>query len=87
MTSEPRTRATLVRFLEDEFGLKAGSYNDTSALFSSGLLDSFALAIVLAFLDERFDVHVSSEDLTQTNLDSVQSLTAYVTRVISARRA
>lgn len=85
--SEIVIRDVLIRFFEQEFGLPPDTHERTPALFSSGLLDSFALATVLAFLHERFEATVAPEDLIQSNFDSLDAITSYVLRVTSVRQA
>ena len=68
----------LLRFLQEECGLEKGSIGPKTVLFSSGLLDSFALISVLVFMEENFGVRVPSVDLTPSRIDSVNALTKYV---------
>ena len=66
--SETAIREVLIRFFEQEFGLPPETHDRTATLFSSGLLDSFALAIVLAFLHERFDASRKSTSRSYTHV-------------------
>jgi acyl carrier protein len=69
---------TLIAFLNDELGFDPERYTATTPLFSSGLLDSFALVALLAFAEERFGVAVAPEDLSQETVDSIEAFSRYI---------
>jgi len=68
----------LIEFLHEECDLKRGSYRVDEPLFSSGLLDSFALLAILAFAEKRFGVVVATEDITPQHVDSVAGIAAFI---------
>jgi len=68
----------LVEFLHEECDLQRGSYRLHEPLFSSGLLDSFALLALLAFAEKRFGLVVATEDINPENIDSVAGIAAFV---------
>ena len=53
--------------------LKNPSYNlrEDEPLFSSGLIDSFAMAQVGVFIEVTFDLYIPDPDLTVENMDTV----------------
>jgi acyl carrier protein len=78
MMAHEAIRDALVRFLDDDAGLKADTYELDTPLFSSGLLDSFALVAVLAFAERQFGVALAPENMTQANIDTVDGLARYI---------
>jgi acyl carrier protein len=48
------------------------------SLFESGVLDSFALADVVAAIEEEFAIKVPDKDLTPRKFDSIARMEAYV---------
>jgi acyl carrier protein len=48
------------------------------SLFESGVLDSFALADVVAAIEEEFAIKVPDKDLTPRKFDSIARMAAYV---------
>jgi acyl carrier protein len=45
------------------------------ALFSSGLIDSFAMAQVGVFIETEFDLYIPDPELTVDNMDTVAQIT------------
>jgi acyl carrier protein len=72
------TLQEVVRFLDDELGLAPERYTLTTPLFSSGLLDSFALMALLSFAEQQFGVVVTPDDLTPQTVDNVQAFVAFI---------
>jgi len=48
------------------------------ALFESGILDSFALADLVAALEKEFGVQVSDADLRPKNFSSIRQIESYL---------
>jgi D-alanine--poly(phosphoribitol) ligase subunit 2 len=78
VTTPDAVEDALVEFLQAEFGLQRGSYRVDEPLFSSGLLDSFALVALLAFAEERFGLVVATEEITPKNIDTVSGIAAFI---------
>jgi acyl carrier protein len=76
--NDPHVREILTRFVEEELGLEAGCYTLTTPLFSSGLLDSFALVALLSFAEQRFGIVARPEDLTPETVDSLDVFIRYI---------
>jgi acyl carrier protein len=47
---------------------------DDEALFSSGAIDSFAMAQVGVFIETEFSLYIPDPDLTIENMDSVEQI-------------
>ena len=48
---------------------------DDEPLFSSGLIDSFAMAQVGVFIETEFDLYIPDPDLTVENMDTPNQIT------------
>lgn len=70
------------RFLSDELGLGGGAVpiGHDEDLLSSDLLDSQGIMELVAFLEERFGIEVTEEDLFPENFQSVDAIVAFVGR-------
>ena len=57
--------------------LKNPAYDlkEDEALFSSGLIDSFAMAQVGVFIETEFDLYIPDPDLTVDNMDTIAQIT------------
>ena len=56
-------------------------------LLEWGVIDSFALTDVLAFIEDEFEVAVPAEDITPENLRDLESIGALVARLAATAPA
>lgn len=77
------TRDYLNSLLVEEHGLSPDEFDDQSALFSSGLLDSFVLIEVIAGLEKHARIKIPAGDLRLENIDSISRLASLVERLQS----
>ena len=68
------SREALVTYLESEMQVDLDEIDDTTELFSSGLVDSFAMVDLLVFLEKHTGTKMGPEDISLDNLDSVQRI-------------
>lgn len=71
------TRDALIQYLEDKARVDLGGVDDEAELFSSGLVDSFAMVDLLVFLEKHTGTKMGPEDITLDNLDSVSRILAF----------
>lgn len=71
------TRDALVQYLEDKARVDLSDVEDDAELFSSGLIDSFAMVDLLVFLEKHTGTKMGPEDITLDNLDSVGRILAF----------
>jgi len=76
------TRELLFQHLADNFGLDVHEIEDTTELFSSGLLDSFSVADLLLFLEENGDFVVEPQEVVLDNIDSISKILAFTMRKV-----
>jgi acyl carrier protein len=53
---------------------------DEDQLVESGIIDSLGVMTILSFLDERFSIQVSGNDLIPENFESVSAISALIAR-------
>jgi len=61
----------------------AASISDTDSLFETGVVDSFGVLNLITFLEEKFAVQVTDEEVIPENFASVAAMTAFVRRKLS----
>jgi acyl carrier protein len=59
---------------------------DSDSLYESGVLDSTAVMELVAFLESHFDITIDDEDLTESNLGSIDSAGKLVERKLGGAR-
>jgi acyl carrier protein len=65
----------LVRFIQAEVSKDPHqTITPTTALISSGLVDSFSLIKVLAFIEDEFGVVIPDEAATASAMDSIERI-------------
>lgn len=58
---------------------------DSDSFLENGVIDSMGVLELVAFLQERYGITVENEELIPNNLDTLERLTAYVTRKLDGR--
>jgi acyl-coenzyme A synthetase/AMP-(fatty) acid ligase/acyl carrier protein len=71
------TRDALMEYLVGHAQVDPSAIEDTTELFSSGLVDSFAMVDLLQFLEKQTGARMGPEDISLDNLDSVQRILAF----------
>ena len=68
----------IMEFLEEELDVEVDELNGDTELFSSGLIDSFSMVSLMAFLEDSEGIQMSSMDVNLNNLDTVNRMLAYL---------
>jgi len=55
-------------------------FNNDASFLDEGIVDSTGVLQLVAFLEETYGITVEDEELTPQNLDSVNSVAAYLSR-------
>jgi acyl carrier protein len=63
-------------FLGDDPSQLAGS----SSLIEAGLIDSTGVLELVGYLEEKFDIRITNEELLPENLDSIDNIVGFVER-------
>ncbi len=74
------TREILRSYLQNNFDLDIQVIDDSTKLFSDGLLDSFSVVDLLLFIEEQGNIVVEPEEVTYDNIDSIANILAYTER-------
>lgn len=70
----------LFAYLKDTLGIDTGPLNPESPLFSSGIVDSFALVSLMTHIESLAGIRVGPDEVTLDNFDSVSRILSYVGR-------
>lgn len=68
---------SLRTFLEDELGADLAEVDNDTLLFSSGIIDSFALVNMMMFLETEGGFRISPTEVNLENLDSIDRILAF----------
>ena len=64
-------------FEEDE------SLKDDTSFLEDGIIDSTGILEMVTFLEETYEMHVEDEEMIPENLDSIEAIAKYVTKMVS----
>jgi len=71
------TRESILSYLQSNFGVDVSDVDESTELFSTGLLDSFSVADMLMFIEDNGKFIVEPEEITYDNIDSVEKILEY----------
>lgn len=72
---------SIIELLNDDLNMGAGEVSKDTALFSSGLLDSFSMVTLVVALEKKFGIKVRATDLTLENFDNPVRIAAFLERL------
>ena len=75
------TRAALIEFLEGDFGIDMSNIDDDTLLFSTGVIDSFALVTLMSYIETNGGFRMNVADVNLENLDSIGRMMAYIEKM------
>ncbi len=58
---------------------------DSDLLIEEGIIDSFGIMALLGFLEEKFAIHISGDELLPENFASIESISSLVDRKTELR--
>jgi acyl carrier protein len=75
-------RSAIRNFIEENFLFQIGDQNlaDDQSLLEAGVVDSTGVLELVAFLEDTFHLQIADKDIIPQNLDTVDSITAFVER-------
>jgi acyl carrier protein len=73
-------------FLSENFMYRVSvdEVSDDASLIKAGILDSVGILALISFLEERFEITVTDDEVEPENLESVDAITAFITRKAGA---
>lgn len=80
MENQESIRTTIKAYLLEEFlpGESPDALSDSTALVSSGVLDSIATLKLAAFIEEQFGIQLQAHEIGEENFDNLESITRFV---------
>lgn len=75
------TETGLVGFLQDDLAIDVSDIASDTLLFSTGIIDSFALVTLMTYIEVEGGVRISPADVNLANFDSISRILNYVERV------
>ena len=80
MTDEQSIEATVKTFILNEFlpGEDPAELTDTTALLTTGILDSIAVLKVVTFLEKQFGIAIEPHEAVVENLNTLSDMTRLV---------
>lgn len=74
----------LREILEDDLGCELDDVANDDKLFSTGIVDSFALVTLMMHIEKEAGIKIAPGDVVLENFDSVDRIVAYVERSLAA---
>lgn len=75
------TNEAILDFLETDLGVEISDIDADTSLFSSQLVDSFALVTLMMFLEREAGIRIAPVDVNLDNMDTINRMLAYVGKV------
>lgn len=74
-------------FIAENFlmGANAAQFDDTDSFLDLHIIDSTGFLELVTFLEERFGIRIEDEEMIPENLDSLDSIEAYVEKKLTNR--
>ena len=72
------TKQEILDFLETNLYVDTSAVDEHTPLFSSGLIDSFSFASLLAELESRGGFKMDPLDITLENLDTIERMLQFI---------
>ena len=87
--TQAQIESAVRQFVVDKFmfGEGADKLSNETSFLESGLIDSTGVLELVMFLEEKFRVKVSDDEMLPENLDSVKAISAFVARKLGTRTA
>lgn len=75
---------TIKGFIVTELLVEQGvvSLTDADPLIDSGIIDSFGIMALMSFLEEKFSIQITGEELLPENFESIMRISAMVEQKI-----
>jgi acyl carrier protein len=70
----------LLEFFEEDLGVDIDGIEPETRIFSSGIIDSFALVTLMTFLEKAGGFRINPADVNLDDMDSIARILAYSRR-------
>jgi acyl carrier protein len=78
-------RTEIRHFLSRDLGRDMTGVDDRESLLERGVIDSLAVLQLVTFLQERYDIQVSDDEMMPDNFDSIDAMADFVSAKQQAR--
>ena len=75
-------REQLYAFIDKDLAIETVDIGGDDLLFSTGIVDSFALISLMMFIETEFGFRIPPGDVNLANFDSVDRMVAFVDRAL-----
>ena len=73
-----KNKVALREYIKENTYKEAELIQDETLLFQEGFFDSMGFVLLVDFLEEKFSIQVSDEDLTEENFESINALSEFI---------
>lgn len=81
MTNDTNTIRNIVKnHIEQVAFIENNKIQDDSLIFKEGFFDSMGFVVLVTFLEEKFGLTISDEDLVEENFESINAITSFIIR-------
>ncbi len=77
------TKDELLEFINKKLGVDTSGMDDSTLMFSTGMVDSFSLVSLITYIEKQAGFRMSPMDVNLENMDSVERILAYVERKVA----
>ena len=84
MASEAEIKTKIREFIAETFliGDEKDSFDNADSFMATGIVDSTGVLEITVYLESEFNMSVEDDEMTPSNLDSVNNLAGFVARKI-----
>lgn len=84
MASEVEIKTKIREFIAETFliGDEKDSFDNADSFMATGIVDSTGVLEITVYLESEFNMSVEDDEMTPSNLDSVNNLAGFVARKI-----
>jgi len=79
------TKQKIKHFIIENFLFgETSDLNDDTSFLEEGIIDSTGVLELIEFLEEEFEIEIDDEDMIPENLDSLNNLEQFITKLLKA---
>lgn len=72
------TSEVLRTFIRESFFVE--NFDDAASFLRTGIIDSMGMLQLVAFVEDRFEIELTDDEIVPANFDSLAQLTAFIER-------
>lgn len=80
MYTDKAVEDNLVTFICRNFMVEPDEFSLDESLVDQGVIDSFGLVEISAFMEHEFNINVTEDDMNRENFGSVKKMVAFIIR-------